>query len=315
MRNMAVNWNEVLRPVSVTQVVGNDRFVEDALEWERTGEYPAALLFIGEPGTGKTSAANAIARTLLDNAYNEMNVMWTNASDDRGIGHIREEVKNFSRLSGIGTKRKVVVFDEADGLTSQAQDAMRGIMEKYADKVLFILTANYGDKIRPAIKSRCTTYTFKRVSAKQGASHLTRLTESCGVPVEWEPFYGDVVEFHGGDLRAAVNSLERIPKTADSIKQFTMKQEDDDWWEMTISNEWNDLRNNLLDLLHSSGDKLSFMSNFHRAIRKHFDNDPDTTFAIMAVWGDMMKYVYEWAGSGESFVEVLVAQLKKEMNK
>ena len=312
---MAVNWNEVLRPVSVTQVVGNDRFVEDALEWERTGEYPAALLFIGEPGTGKTSAANAIARTLLDNAYNEMNVMWTNASDDRGIGHIREEVKNFSRLSGIGTKRKVVVFDEADGLTSQAQDALRGIMEKYADKVLFILTANYGDKIRPAIKSRCTTYTFKRVSAEQGASHLTRLTESCGVPVEWEPFYGDVVEFHGGDLRAAVNSLERIPKTADSIKQFTMKQEDDDWWEMTISNEWNDLRNNLLDLLHSSGDKLSFMNNFHRAIRKHFDNDPDTTFAIMAVWGDMMKYVYEWAGSGESFVEVLVAQLKKEMNK
>jgi len=312
---MAVNWNEVLRPVRVTQVVGNDRFVEDALEWERTGEYPAALLFVGEPGTGKTSAANAIARTLLGNAYNEMNVMWTNASDDRGIGHIREEVKNFSRLSGIGTKRKVVVFDEADGLTSQAQDAMRGIMEKYADKVLFILTANYGDKIRPAIKSRCTTYTFKRVSAKQGASHLTRLTESCGVPVEWEPFYGDVVEFHGGDLRAAVNSLERIPKTADSIKQFTMKQEDDDWWEMTISNEWNDLRNNLLDLLHSSGDKLSFMSNFHRAIRKHFDNDPDTTFAIMAVWGDMMKYVYEWAGSGESFVEVLVAQLKKEMNK
>jgi len=312
---MAVNWNEVLRPVRVTEVVGNNRFVEDALEWERTGDYPAALLFIGEPGTGKTSAANAIARTLLGNAYNEMNVMWTNASDDRGIGHIREEVKNFSRLSGIGTKRKVVVFDEADGLTSQAQDAMRGIMEKYADKVLFILTANYGDKIRPAIKSRCTTYTFKRVSAKQGASHLTRLTESCGVPVEWEPFYGDVVEFHGGDLRAAVNSLERIPKTADSIKQFTMKQEDDDWWEMTISNEWNDLRNNLLDLLHSSGDKLSFMNNFHRAIRKHFDNDPDTTFAIMAVWGDMMKYVYEWAGSDDSFVEVLVAQLKKEMNK
>jgi len=312
---MAVNWNEVLRPVRVTQVVGNDRFVEDALEWERTGEYPAALLFIGEPGTGKTSAANAIARTLLGSAYNEMNVMWTNASDDRGIGHIREEVKNFSRLSGIGTKRKVVVFDEADGLTNQAQDAMRGIMEKYADKVLFVLTANYGDKIRPAIKSRCTTYTFKRVSGKQGASHLTRLTESCGVPVEWEPFYGDVVEFHGGDLRAAVNSLERIPKTADSIKQFTMKQEDDDWWEMTISNEWNDLRNNLLDLLHSSGDKLSFMNNFHRAIRKHFDNDPDTTFAIMAVWGDMMKYVYEWAGSDDSFVEVLVAQLKKEMNK
>lgn len=308
-----MTWNEVLRPVHPSEVVGNHQFVQDAEEWERTGEYPSALLFIGEPGTGKTSAANAISRTMLSGAYNDMNVLWTNASDDRGISHIREEVKNFARLSGVGTKRKVVVLDEADGLTNQAQDAMRGIMEKYASKVLFILTANYADKIRPAIKSRCTVYTFRRVSAEHGASHLTRLTESCGVPVDWEPYYGDVVEYHGGDLRAAVASLERIPKTADAIKQFTVKQSGDEWWDFTISNKWNELREHLIDVLHSSGDKLSFMNNFHRAIRKHFDNDADTTFAIMEVWGDMMKYVHNWGGSGESYVEVLVARLKKQI--
>ena len=308
-----MTWNEVLRPVHPSEVVGNHQFVQDAEEWERTGDYPPALLFIGEPGTGKTSAANAISRTMLSGAYNDMNVLWTNASDDRGISHIREEVKNFARLSGVGTKRKVVVLDEADGLTNQAQDAMRGIMEKYASKVLFILTANYADKIRPAIKSRCTVYTFRRVSAEHGASHLTRLTESCGVPTEWEPYYGDVVEYHGGDLRAAVASLERIPKTADAIKQFTVKQSGDEWWDFTISNKWNELREYLIEVLHSSGDKLSFMNNFHRAIRKHFDNDADTTFAIMEVWGDMMKYVFEWGGSGESYVDVLVARLKKQI--
>ena len=308
-----MTWNEVLRPVHPSEVVGNQQFVEGAEEWERTGEYPSALLFIGEPGTGKTSAANAISRTMLSGAYNDMNVLWTNASDDRGISHIREEVKNFARLSGVGAKRKVVVLDEADGLTNQAQDAMRGIMEKYAAKVLFILTANHADKIRPAIKSRCTVYTFRRVSAEHGASHLTRLTESCGVPVDWEPYYGDVVEYHGGDLRAAVASLERIPKTADAIKQFTVKQSGDEWWDFTISNKWNELREHLIDVLHSSGDKLSFMNNFHRAIRKHFDNDADTTFTIMVVWGDMMKYVYEWGGSGESYVDVLVARLKKQI--
>ena len=310
---MVTNWNEVLRPTNPTEIVGNDGFVRDAMEWERTGEYPSALLFIGQAGTGKTSAANVVARTLLGDAHNDMNIMWTNASDDRGIGHIRDEVKNFARLSGIGTKRKVIVLDEADGLTNPAQDAMRGIMEKYASRVLFILTANYGDKIRPAIKSRCTTYTFNRVSSKQGASHLNRLTESCGVPVEWEPYYGDVVDYHNGDLRAAVNTLERIPKTADAIIQFTVKHDDGDWWEMTTTHKYNDLREHLLNLLYSSGDKLSFMNNFHRAIRKHFDNEPDTTFAIMRVWGDMMKYVYEWAGSDDSFVDVLVAQLKHEV--
>ena len=308
-----MTWNEVLRPVHPSEVVGNHQFVQDAEEWERTGDYPPALLFIGEPGTGKTSAANAISRTMLSGAYNDMNVLWTNASDDRGISHIREEVKNFARLSGVGTKRKVVVLDEADGLTNQAQDAMRGIMEKYASKVLFILTANYADKIRPAIKSRCTVYTFRRVSAEHGASHLTRLTESCGVPTDWEPYYGDVVEYHGGDLRAAVASLERIPKTADAIKQFTVKQSGDEWWDFTISNKWNELLEYLIEVLHSSGDKLSFMNNFHRAIRKHFDNDADTTFAIMEVWGDMMKYVFEWGGSGESYVDVLVARLKKQI--
>lgn len=308
-----MSWNELLRPNHPSQVVGNEQFVRDAEEWERSGQYPSALLFIGEPGTGKSSAANAISRTSLGDAYNDMNVMWTNASDDRGISYIREEVKNFARLSGIGTKRKVMVLDEADGLTTQAQDALRGIMEKYATKILFILTANYADRISPAIKSRCTVYTFRRVSAEQGASHLTRLTESCGVPVDWEPYYGDVVDYHGGDLRAAVASLERIPKTADAIKQFTIKQTEDEWWNYTKSNKWNELREYLLNILDSTGDKLHFMNNFHRAIRKHFDNDADTTFAIMEVWGDMMKYVYDWAGSSESYVDVLVARLKKQI--
>ena len=66
-------------------------------------------------------------------------------------------------------------------------------------------------------------------------------------------------------------------------------------------------------MLHSTGDRLFFMNNFHRTIRKQFDRDADTTFAIMAVWGDMMKYVYEWPGSDESYVEVLVAQLKEKI--
>jgi DNA polymerase III delta prime subunit len=299
-------------PTTLSQLAGQASFVEDAKRWVESGEYPNAVLLHGPPGTGKTTAMRVLFRALLGDFYDEVNYMITNASDDRGIDFVRD-LKSKAQVKGVGVERRGIGLDEADGLTPQAQDAMRGIMEKYASKVLFILTANYADKIRPAIKSRCTVYTFRRVSAEHGASHLTRLTESCGVPVDWEPYYGDVVEYHGGDLRAAVASLERIPKTADAIKQFTVKQSGDEWWDFTISNKWNELREHLIDVLHSSGDKLSFMNNFHRAIRKHFDNDADTTFAIMEVWGDMMKHVYDWGGSGESYVEVLVARLKKQI--
>ena len=311
-----MTWNEMVRPNHPTQIVGNQQFVEDAGEWEKTGVYPSALLFLGGPGTGKTSAAIAVGKTMLGEAYNELNMMKGNASDDRGIGFIRDEVKRFARIKGYGAKRKVIFFDEADGLTPSAQDALRGIMEEYADKVLFILTANYGDKIRPAIKSRCTTYTFNRVSPTEGAKHLHRLTESCGAPIDWQPFYGDVVEWHDGDLRAAVNSLERIPKNADAIKQFTAKvNDDDDWWDFTVEHKYNELRKTLLTMLHDCSGIQEFMNRFQRSIRKHFDNSPDTTFAIMVVWGDMMGRIYEWGGSAEAFVEVLVAKLKKEMEK
>ena len=307
-----MTWNELIRPQTPQEIVGNDEFVRDAQEWERTGQYPSALLFVGEPGTGKSSAAHVIVRSLLGKYHNDMNVLWTNASDDRGIAYIREELKDFVRLRGIGVKRKPVVLDEADGLTPTAQDALRGIMEQYSESIVFILTANYGDKIRPAIKSRCTTYIFNRLSPEQGASHLHRLTESCGAPVDWTPYYGDVVKYHDGDLRAAINTLERIPKTADAIQRFVI-EDNDDWWDYIPENKWNELRKQMLTLLDSTGDRMAFMNNFHRSTRKHFDTDADTTFAVMSVYGDMMRYVYEWGGSDISFVEVLVARLKKEI--
>ena len=306
-----VNWNEQIRPTSWQEIAGNVDFVTDFKGWAEILSYPSALLLVGPSGTGKTSAANAIAHTMLGQWNNDMNVLWMNASDDRGIDFIRKEIKHFARLSGVGVQRKVVVCDEACGLTPASQDALRGIMEKYADRVLFVLTANYPDKIRPAIKSRCQMYTFKPVTPKQGAKHLARL-EQFGIPSEWSEYYERVVELKNGDLRSAVNYLESLPKTPDALAHLDILYDDDDWMNDFIANDWLVLREKLLDSLNTLGSRFAMMNQFHRTVKGHFDTKPDTVFAILYVWGDMMEKVNEWPGNDNTYVDVLVARLKKQ---
>ena len=308
-----VNWNEQIRPSTYAEIVGNKDFVKDFKHWATTGEYPTALLLMGPPGTGKTSAAIAISKTMLGDYHNEMNVLYTNASDDRGIGYIREFIKSFARISGIGVNRKIVQLDEADGLTPVAQDALRAIIEQYASKVLFILTANYPDKIKSAIKSRCRTYVFKRVSPDEGKRHLLRLTESCGAPSEWEAHYDTVVEQHNGDLRASVNWLESLPQTSDALQMGLNEPITEDIFNTILNDDWLSLREQMLDSLYRTGERTSMMRNLHRYVSKHFEKNSDVTFEIMCVWGDMMEHIYEWPGSDESFIDVFVGRLKKIM--
>ena len=311
---MKMNWSERIRPTTVSEIAGNKSFVNDFESWIETGDYPAALLLVGPPGTGKTSAGNAIVHTMLGEWNNEMNVLWTNASDDRGISYLRENIKTFARLSGIGVSRKIIFLDEADGLTSSSQDALRGIMEKYAKRVLFILTANHLGKISSAIQSRCKVYQFQRLSSADGAEHLMRLTESCGAPIEWEPFYGDVVDYVNGDLRAAINYLEALPKKPDALLSLSQQEEvsDEDFWDSLSKGKFSYLCDALIEIATDKS-LVIMMNTFHRFVKKHIDTSPDVVFASFLVWGEMYEHVYESRGSDEMFVHVLVAKLKKEM--
>ena len=268
---------------------------------------PSALLFVGPPGTGKSSAANVLVHLLLPgDANNEMNVLWTNASDDRGIDFVRSQIKMFARMSGIGTKRKLIVLDEADGLTPAAQDSLRGIMEKYADVCTFILTANYPDKIREAIKSRCNIYTFGPVSPADGAKHLGRINTLGSKPYT-QKAYEKIVLQHNGDLRAAVNFLQAGGSPSEA------PVDDADPFAAVIHNNWLDLRDDLKAYLKSNGDRMSMMNHFHRKMSQYFDNDCDTVFSVLSVWGDMMERVYDWPGSTEAYIDVFVGRLKTKL--
>ena len=318
-----MNWNEALRPTQPDHIVGNDDLVSEMKVWADTMQPPSALLFVGPPGTGKSSAANVLVHLLLPgDANNEMNVLWTNASDDRGIDFIRSQIKMFARMSGIGTKRKLIVLDEADGLTPAAQDSLRGIMEQYADVCTFILTANYADKIREAIKSRCNIYTFDRVSPADGAKHLARIDSEVdiflpdGVTIfdlphshkqDTQKGYEKIVLQHNGDLRAAVNFLQAGGSPSEE------PVDDTDPFAAVIHNNWLDLRDDLKTYLKSNGDRMSMMNHFHRKMSQYFDNDCDTVFSVLSVWGDMMERVYDWPGSTEAYIDVFVGRLKTKL--
>ena len=132
-------WSELARPKIITDIVGQTDLVQDVQHWKVDNRWPTALLFVGPPGTGKTSTARVIANEMLGEYNNDFNFFETNGSDDRGIDFVRTELKTLLRTKPVGVDRKIVLIDEADGLTSSAQDAMRQLIETYSSNVLVIL--------------------------------------------------------------------------------------------------------------------------------------------------------------------------------
>ena len=116
-----------------------------------------------------------------------------------------------------------------------------------------------------------------------------------------------IVLQHNGDLRAAVNFLQagRTPSEE--------PVDDADPFAAVIHNNWLDLRDDLKAYLKSNGDRMSMMNHFHRKMSQYFDNDCDTVFSVLSVWGDMMERVYDWPGSTEAYIDVFVGRLKTKL--
>jgi DNA polymerase III delta prime subunit len=139
-------WNEKYRPTSLDEMVLSE---ENRKYFTSIQDEISNLLFIGAPGIGKTTIAKIIVQNILKCQY-----LYINASDENGIGTIRTKVIGFSQTKSIDGKLKVVILDEADGLTIDGQRALRNTMEEFSSYTRFILTANYKHKIIPAIQSR-----------------------------------------------------------------------------------------------------------------------------------------------------------------
>ena len=164
-------------------------------------------IFAGPPGIGKTTAALCLARDLYGESYRD-HLMELNASDERGIKIVRETVKTFARTRSIGEiPFKILILDEADNMTSDAQQALRRTMERFTETCRFIMIANYSGKIIEPLQSRCAPFRFSYMSQKDQNHYLKHIIEKEEVNILDEG-YDAIFEISGGDLRRATNTLQ-----------------------------------------------------------------------------------------------------------
>ena len=199
-------WAEKYRPKTLENMVNQKEIVERLKSFVKSRNVPHCI-FAGPPGTGKTTAALCLARDLYGDAFRE-HVMELNASDERGINVVRETVKTFARARSIGeVPFKIMILDESDNMTTDAQQALRRTMERYTETCRFILCANYSGKIIEPIQSRCAPFRFTFLPREEQDKYLKHIAENEDVKLLKDGLDA-IFEVCSGDLRKAINTLQ-----------------------------------------------------------------------------------------------------------
>jgi replication factor C small subunit len=200
------------RPNNLERIVGNVQAINDLKAIEGK---PPHMLFSGFQGTGKTTAAYALCRKLLGEKWRS-DVLELNSSMDRGIEVIRKRIRQFASTKSLLGGFKIVILDEADNMTKDAQHALRGTMEQYADTTSFLLTCNYPEKIIAPIRSRCRVFNFEPISIDQTQKLIGQIV--IAEKMIMEPAVAErLAERARGDMRQVLYDLEFLKKLGREI--------------------------------------------------------------------------------------------------
>jgi replication factor C small subunit len=217
LRMESAMWSEKYRPATLAEMRNQADVVGRLKRFAEIKAMPHCL-FAGPPGSGKTTAALCLAHDLFGERFMDA-FMELNASDARGIDVIRTTVKEFARIATISeVPFKILVLDEADNMTADAQHALRRTMERYTDTCRFILSCNYSGKIIEPIQSRCAIFRFIPLSENDVAGYLKTVAEKEHVRLEASGLRA-LTEASEGDLRKAINTLQATASAAKPIDE------------------------------------------------------------------------------------------------
>jgi len=198
-------WAEKYRPKSLKEVINQKHVIERLKAFVKDKNIPHCL-FSGRAGVGKTASAIALSYDLFGEKWRQ-NVLEMNASDTRGINIIRNEVKDFARTKSIENTFKIIILDEADALTRDAQQALRRTMENFTKTARFILIANYSSKIIEPIQSRCSVFRFRSLSDEHVKEYINRIAKNEKLNITPDGIRA-FTEISEGDLRKVSNLLQ-----------------------------------------------------------------------------------------------------------
>jgi replication factor C small subunit len=313
-------WVEKYRPVKLEQVINQKQIINGLSNLIRNPYEIPHLLFAGPAGVGKTTAALCIARELLGE-YWQRDTLELNASDERGIKMVRERVKEFAAVMKLSTSNndddkpyRIIILDEADEMTSEAQTALRRIIEDSSKTTRFIIICNYLSQIIEPIQSRCVVFHFTKLAKEDVIDYLKMICEKEEVKYE-EKALEQIYTATLGDLRHSINILQASTgmgsvSIANVVASMGLsgKAKVGEVIRLALAGKFNDARVKLLELMHvygmSEGDFLKYANQEAYSIKL---DRPDEFAALMA------EYDYRLAAGAHPEIQLsaLLAQLGK----